>query len=355
MSRPPTDPLDPRDDALLLRYQEANALDGSRPSAALREAVLAHARLQATAQPTPAVAPKMAANDRQWKLRALASVAVLGLVGLLVMQFERGTPQEQEMALGVPSPRTDAPSAARQGVPAKPEAQPSADTTAGHVAEPAAVAKASTPQTAPPSIASPAPAPPSSAPTRPAPMAKAMPPVSAEAPEAATAIAPMKPTERLDAEAMARAETAPNRDAAPAMAQAEAPAPMAQAPSAAPTRSALGESRKAARRAMDTESQSGTARDFASPQLPPLHGAVAEGGLDRLQSLLAQGVEINARDSLGRTALMVAAMGRQKNLVIALMDAGADAALRDQAGLSAADHATRAGHADWLPLMQPKR
>jgi hypothetical protein len=346
MSHPSIDPQNPdREDPLLRRYQEANALDEKRPGAALREAVLAQARRQATArQPSQAIEPGAAANDSHWKLRALGSLAVVGLLGLLVMQFERGTPQEQDMALGAPGPRADA---------------PSPDASSGIATGPAAAAKASDAPAAPPAVAQAAPPPPGPVPLRPAPARKATPPVAPAAPEATAAIAPMQAAERMVApeapETMARAAPAPAMDAAPAMAQAESPATMSRAPSAAPAPGTPGGSRTAKRREIVAESQSGTARDAASPQLPPLHAAAAKGDLDRLQNLLAQGQDINARDRLGRTALMLAAMGKQKNLVVALMHAGADAGLRDPAGLSAADHATRAGHSDWLPLLQPQR
>jgi ankyrin repeat protein len=59
---------------------------------------------------------------------------------------------------------------------------------------------------------------------------------------------------------------------------------------------------------------------------------------------------VNARDSQGRTPLMLAAMGGARQLVVVLMAAGADATLRDPSGRTAADLALQAGHTDWLPL-----
>ena len=89
-------------DPLLQRYHEANALDPARPDPALRERVLAQAREQAALNArAPAVPPRPeAANDRIWTLRALGSLAVLGLVGLLALQFDRSPPEEREVALG---------------------------------------------------------------------------------------------------------------------------------------------------------------------------------------------------------------------------------------------------------------
>ncbi|MEX1167591.1 MAG: hypothetical protein WEK74_12135, partial [Hydrogenophaga sp.] len=96
MSRPIDTTQGPQrsDDTLLNRYLEANAHDALRPKPSLREAVLTHAKIH---QPTAAAAgsPRAAANDSQWKIRALGSLAVMGLVGLLAMQFDHSTPAEQ--------------------------------------------------------------------------------------------------------------------------------------------------------------------------------------------------------------------------------------------------------------------
>ncbi|HQD16938.1 MAG TPA: hypothetical protein PLY54_15940, partial [Ottowia sp.] len=115
MNRPDAPQPRPEDpDELVRRYHEASAQDPARPSPALREAVLAQARSAAAHRvaasngaspalentpewiadhdpstpgssqkdlksPTPA-APggRQAANDTSWRLRAVASVAVLG-------------------------------------------------------------------------------------------------------------------------------------------------------------------------------------------------------------------------------------------------------------------------------------
>ncbi|HEX5738888.1 MAG TPA: hypothetical protein VFY22_10280 [Hydrogenophaga sp.] len=105
MTRSTDDPntADTAPDRLLQRYREANALDEARPSAGLRDAVLAQARAQLAKGPThPPIQPHRltAANDRTWTLRALGTLAVLGLVGLLVLQFDQGTPDEREVAFG---------------------------------------------------------------------------------------------------------------------------------------------------------------------------------------------------------------------------------------------------------------
>ena len=349
MSRPP-DHTDSRDqeDALLRRYQEANALDTARPGPALREAVLAHARSQA-AVPTPSPPSQQpAANDSHWKLRALGSLAVLGLVGLLVMRFDRGTSEEQAVALGVPSPRVES-EAVRSEAPSRLDIanspEPTSPATAPAISPPAE-----------PQPAAPAPsAPPRLSPKHPPALAKAAPPATAPTPEAAEGIAPMASAPTAGAmaapDSVARAAPAARMDAAPAMTQAEAPVTMAPAPSAAPMASAptgLRERRRS-RQAPLGDADSGYAADAAVPSDPPLHAAVAADNLEAVRRLLAQGADIDGRDGQGRTPLMRAAMGSSRPMLFELLAAGADTSLQDHAGWRAADHAARAGHADWLP------
>ena len=88
-------------DELLQRYREANAHDPARPDPALREKVLAEARTAAAqARETPGHTKPQAANDSAWRWRAFGGLAVLGLATLVVLQFDGGTPEEREIALG---------------------------------------------------------------------------------------------------------------------------------------------------------------------------------------------------------------------------------------------------------------
>ena len=122
---------DPSDE-LLARYREACAADPRVPAESVRAAVRAHAQMVAKAeqQAGPAltphgVQPPPAANDPRWKMSALASVAVLGLAGLLILQLEHGTPEQKEVALGVPvpgQPRKDE-AVVRQSAPAVADAR----------------------------------------------------------------------------------------------------------------------------------------------------------------------------------------------------------------------------------------
>src|SRR5690606_8555999 len=109
----------------------ASAQEDARPGIHVRDAVRAHAQMLAaastTAPPPAADGPKhAAANQSRWKMSALATVALVGLTGLLLLQFERGTPEERDTAFGQRRAQTPAPAA----VPAPaPSSTPSAPTT----------------------------------------------------------------------------------------------------------------------------------------------------------------------------------------------------------------------------------
>lgn len=327
----PPEPHDP----LLQRYQEANALDDARPSPALRERVLAQARAQAERQiQKPASARPLAANDSVWTLRALGSLAVLSLVGLLALQFDRGTPEEREVAFGpTPSPSVPADAA----TPAAPE------TSIAPSAAPGAVAPAPRPKTAP-----------------------AHPAAKATARPAAETDAPTTATERQAAEAsVVRApEPFPAPAVAPSNEKAVAPAlasrqrtPAAPAADHAADTEAvarLGESEAPARSAdmVARSARSGPAAGQAS-LAPPLLVATARGDAEAVRALLAQGADVNSHDATGRTALMLAALRGDVGLVRLLLGAGADPQGRNPQGLTAADLARAAGHGAVLELLEP--
>jgi hypothetical protein len=148
-------------DELLERYAQAKAAlpDGlpDTPSAALHQAILQAARKQASAaksvtSPTNSVSAthlnssqnratnqiihKEAANDNLWNVKAFASLAMMGLAGLLWYQFEHGTPQEQEAAKSA-KPSTIAVAAA----PAAPS-MPALETTTASAADVSATPRA---------------------------------------------------------------------------------------------------------------------------------------------------------------------------------------------------------------------
>ena len=99
---------EPRDE-LLERYAEAVEQDPRRPSDRVRNAARAHAQMlrdqAAQVKRAHYTAPtKPAANQPQWTLSLVASVAVVGLAGLLYVQIDQGAPQDREIALGAPAP-----------------------------------------------------------------------------------------------------------------------------------------------------------------------------------------------------------------------------------------------------------
>lgn len=69
----------------------------------------------------------------------------------------------------------------------------------------------------------------------------------------------------------------------------------------------------------------------------PLMLACLRGKKEAVQSLLAKGAEVNAKDSGGMTALMWASFSGQHDIVQHLLDKGADANMKDKDGQTAAD------------------
>lgn len=203
------------DDALLKRYHEANALDDARPSPMLRDRVLAQARA-AAGRPAQGTAPTRAAaaNDSAWKLRALGGLAVFGLVGLLALQFDRGTPEEREVAFGQ-APRPSAPAA------------PPADAS-GSVAP---LAKTDEPASLPAATVAPPVTPPAAPPVAPravasGPLPKSEPATerAAQATAPATAVRPAAPPAASPRRQAAELPALVSPDPFPASASASAPA-----------------------------------------------------------------------------------------------------------------------------------
>ena len=79
------------------------------------------------------------------------------------------------------------------------------------------------------------------------------------------------------------------------------------------------------------------------PGWTPLHYAAAGNSLPVLALLIRHGASIDARAPNGRTALMMAAMHADESVVQALLAAGSDPRARDASETSAGDLARRAG------------
>jgi ankyrin repeat protein len=86
-----------------------------------------------------------------------------------------------------------------------------------------------------------------------------------------------------------------------------------------------------------------------------LFEAARTGQMEGIQKLLAQGVAVNARDSKGNTALIIAVRNRQVAAARVLWDGGADATLRNLDGQSALQIAQQLELTDVVQLLQTPR
>lgn len=375
-------------DELLQRYREASADDTRRPGAHVRDAVRAHAQMvieagkQAGASQAVAntdAAQRPAANQSRWKISALAGFALAGLTGLLVLQFDRGTDEEKELAFGQPSPAAQsspaaAPSAATgTAPPVSPPMAATPDPVAPQTPAPEPDARKRSAETAKPALKSPASSAQDKAVASPAanepatrkketraPMDTTAPstaPFAIPAPAAMPAPAPVAPIQENaqpwpgqaphmagigSGSPSATPSQADMLAAAPAARQAPAPAAAAAAAPAAP----------AARAVTPLQKQEG-ALQYRAPRAETgagpnrlagaLQDAARAGRLELLERLLQQGAPVNAADTAGRTPLILAVMQGHTAVVQRLLAAGANPALVDQEGLNALQHARRLG------------
>lgn len=359
-----------RDEELTQRYREANAQDDARPGAHVRAAVRAHAQMLTAAaaaplptSPTSPAPSQAAANQSRWKISALATVAVVGLTGLLLLQFQRGTPEEQEIAYG--QRRAESPARAQT-----PAALPAPAPIAAAPSAAPAAAPDSTRDPASPSARSMAPKPAAPAPGPARPLTKAAPAPAmreAESPPAPGAVgavsgfpaSPPFPADQASVLGSGPAAATPmpsapraeirERSAAQSAPAAKAVAPPPQAAAESAAAEAVGsvapvQAPPAARAARSL--QGGSADNTHGVSLPDgLREAARAGRTLQVESFIHQGVPIDARDSAGRTALMLAAANGQTATVQKLLALGANPALVDHEGLSAARRARQLGHA----------
>lgn len=392
----------PPGDELTERYREASAQDTRRPGAHVRDAVRAHAQMVIAAgeaqsasaaatgtTPSQAQARAPAANQSRWKISALASLALVGLTGLLVLQFDRGSDEEKDLVFGQRSasePPAAAPTPAPAAAPATttPQApqppQPEARAKARVAESPPAsafkapatpAAKKSVPPPTTPGQAAPkaeaetaqalgGAAPPAAAPAPAAPPAAALAPAPAVTQDSAgysvsgrtagaaaspQATAPPAPTQQADISAPAPVarSAAPAAPSAPARAAAAPPAPLAAAPAAAAPAAAApaAEQRqeKSAAPARSLRAEATGSLGLASA----LQQSARAGDLQQLERLLRQGAPLNAADTAGRTPLILAVMQGHTAVVQRLLAAGANPALIDKDGLNALQHAKQLG------------
>ena len=304
-----TESQKPTQDTLLRLYEQASAEDPRRPAAQVADAIRKHARVMlaagdasdAPAQSAGHVA-QASANQPRWKTSLLASVAVIGLAAMLFLQFDRGTPQEQDLVRGQAAPNVRAPIPSQdQGTQA---AMPSGTLAQAPGSGPAAVASAT--------IGRSTPAPP---------LGRAK---SAEPQKSQPAVPAAGDATRSDAQGDTQRLAKAPVPGAPAAELREILPPPAPAPARAQARPA--------------------------PALTLTEIARA-GRVDALAAILASGAAINGRDADGRTPLMLAAIHGHREMVRQLLAAGADPHLRDPSDQTAAQLALAAGHAQIADLI----
>jgi hypothetical protein len=271
-------------------YRRASSQDSSRPSEAVRRSVLRHAQQLAAERAANQHAERIdfkrpAANESRWRPAAYGGLAAAALAGLLI------------------APRFLTPSPAPATAPA----------TASAPAAGAAPATASAPVTA-------------SAP------ATASATAAAQAPAARSAPAIVSESARLAAKA-----------AAPGLRDVEPRAPSRDVSAETSGMSRMADSalaRQAAPRA-DPQAGSRALQNMAAPAAPiagrmapaaALRQAAEAGDVARVESLLAEEPDIDARDASGRTALMLAIVHGRRSAVAALLAGGADPNAPDAQG-----------------------
>ena len=349
MSTPrPPDNAD-RPDDLKQRYLQASAAQTVGPSERVRRAALDHAQMLAvSASPeAPPQAKPTAAN--RWNFTLVASVAIAGVSALLALQFDRSDSEDKAVVLGTPSvtappvaaqpapvrspdlnARTSAADAANKSV-AESADQSAAQSAPESPAVPAArsTAKAQAPKpTAAPNLKEP----PTEALARPAPAAPLVKSesesqsekASVERPFQATPPTAQKRSERV-ADAEVSAQQAARAEAAQSSVQPAAPIAAMKSRSAAPL--------------------------AAAPAAVPiaadaLRSAARSGQIALLEQALQQAsvAQVNASDENGRTPLMLATLGGHIGAVQRLLTAGADPALKDSKGNTAAQLAEQLGY-----------
>jgi len=315
-------------DELNLRYREACEQDDRRPSDSVREAVHAHARMVIASrlshggQAEEQAEARPAANQSRWKMSLLASVALAGLTGLLVLQFDRGTQEEKELGLGhAPQQTLPLVLPTVSGLP-----QPTAKATP---AQDATATAAAATTVAPPVIATIQPKA-----LKVAPVAAAPSPALADAPPIVRA------QESADASASKSTSAPFTQNSAKSTVQTPAPAPVAKQELA---RSAAGQAQRAR---LDS--------GLAEPALTSLHDMARTGQVAGMDRLLAEGAAVNAPDAAGKTPLMLAVINGHIVAVRQLLAAGANTALTDREGLTALQYARRLSRDDIARLFEER-
>ena len=310
-SLPPSQ--DPRDEADAL-YRQASALDSSRPSEAVRRAVLEHAA-QLAAQRAARNSRSRGAAPLLVRPRALSRPALFGtlaagvLAGLLALwrpllhraPAEAGAPV-LEAELKAPPP----------AAPVSPFPQAASNSPTPPSSESLARSNLAGASQTPPHVQT------SMAPSDQEPRQESARESAQESAawESAQASAARLLAEKRSSAADSSASDSPAVSGAPAAPRSPAPPLVA----------------KAARPAV------------APDPADTLRHAAAAGDLAAVERLLGSQVNIDARDAAGRTALMLATLQGQTDAVLALLAHGADPNAADASGTTPLQAATAAGH-----------
>jgi len=288
---PPNEGLEDVDEL----YRRLSDRDSSRPGEAIRRAVLRHAAELATQARTqggsaPIESRRPSANEPRWRVATYGGLAAAALAGLLIAPHFL-TPSTAPMAPTASMARLSPPPA--------------------HTVERAAekLVAAEKPAAVGNPVATEQPAAPA-APAEPRAFAGNVRPSQNPA-IGAVAGRPSSGT--------ATSEDARGAPMAQGRARENAAAPLAQ---------------------MQTMAAPSAARAMASSPAPApsfdattaLREAAQSGDIQKLQALLARRIDIDARDSSGRTALMLAVLHDQKEAVNSLLAAGADPNAADASG-----------------------
>lgn len=347
-------------DELLLRYRQASAQDTSRPAERVRAAVRAHALAVVAAHrqdpAAPAARRDVAANQSRWKMSALASVALVGLTGLLLLQFDRGTPAEKELVQGSavvdasPAPQALPPATSfpatvdkSQGaLPAarapEPESRLRVDPSRGSVRSKSDPPGATTAPAARDEPVQPMPSSPGAGTPPALAVANEAVPAAPAAKLADKVAAPVLPSGRVEADDAAVLAPAPPARVTPGargtMAQEKSgPMPGARGTMA---QEQSGASAQPALRQRDGERM---ARD---PTVA-LRDIARAGDVSPLAQLIGRGAALDGADEAGQTPLMLAVINGHTEMVRRLLAAGANPLLQDRDHMTALAHARRLG------------
>ena len=360
-------------DTLLARYHAAQATldapEASGPSAQTRANILDYAlKIATNSVASPAIKQRdtvlidtksLATNDSHWKIRALATVALFGLTSLLLLQWDRGTPEEKEVAFSTARP----PEAARSESTAAPAAAPSPAPT---------VAPSSPPAIIPPKADAPTNTAKAIVPVAPA---RARDRVESEAGQASASgtLSKAAPISAKDEAAVAQAIAPPAAQPPQTVAPApEAAAPAARAPAlrAAPAPGAAEYGAAASARRDDTPSaaarlkkadapdaatsmQDKSATATGSPAPVPnaaLFAAIRSADALAVQQALVSGADKNAKRN-GTPAITLCVQANQPAMVRLLASAGADLNIADAQGMTPLAHAQSKGVDEMVKLL----